>query len=412
MAGVPGTRRDHMELLPQREASSLPSDVSHSALTELLAVARDAGSLDREAALFLAAHAPLADLLAAAAELRARGKGTVVSFSKKVFIPLTTLCRDYCSYCTFRKDPGQPGAHFMTPDEVLALAERARAAGCKEALFSLGDQPERIFPEARDFLQRQGFTRTLDYAASMCEMVLERTGLLPHANPGVMDRGALERFRESNASVGLMLETVSTRLMRNGLAHFKAPDKVPALRLRTIEEAGKLSMAFTTGILIGIGETLEERVYSLFAIRALHEKYGHIQEVIVQNFRAKPDIPMSHHPEPSMDDMLRTIAIARLILGPHMNLQAPPNLSYSDFPRLLEAGINDWGGISPVTKDFINPEAAWPQITKLRTETEARGFTLRERLALYPEFVTRGKFLSARVHERVQFLADGEGFAA
>jgi 7,8-didemethyl-8-hydroxy-5-deazariboflavin synthase CofG subunit len=409
---VPGKRRDHMELLPQRETSSLPSDMRNSAATELLAVARDAGLMDRETACFLAAQAPLADLLAAATALRARGKGTVVSFSKKVFIPLTTLCRDYCSYCTFRKDPGQPGAHFMTPDEVLALAERARDTGCKEALFSLGDQPERIFPEARDFLQRRGLTRTLDYAAAMCEMVLERTGLLPHVNPGVMDRAALERFRDSNASVGLMLETVSTRLMRNGLAHFKAPDKVPALRLRAIEEAGKLSMAFTTGILIGIGETFEERVDSLFAIRALHERYGHIQEVIVQNFRAKPDIPMAYHPEPSMDDMLRTIAIARLILGPHMNLQAPPNLSYADFPRLLEAGINDWGGISPVTKDFINPEAAWPQISKLRTETEARGFILRERLALYPQFVTSGNFLSPRVRERAQHLADAEGFAA
>jgi FO synthase len=300
----------------------------------------------------------------------------------------------------------------MTPEEVLAVAENAREAGCKEALFSLGDQPERIFPEARDFLRRQGFARTLDYAAAMCELVLERTGLLPHANPGVMDRAALERFKESNASVGLMLETVSTRLMRNGLAHYKAPDKVPALRLRTIEEAGKLSMAFTTGILIGIGETFEERVDSLLAIRALHEKYGHIQEVIVQNFRAKADIPMAHHAEPSMEEMLRTIAIARLILGPRMNLQAPPNLSYSDFPRLLDAGINDWGGISPVTKDFINPEAAWPQITKLRTETEARGFTLRERLALYPEFVTSGGFLSPRVREGARKLADAEGFAA
>jgi FO synthase len=401
-----------MELRPQQDATGPASEVSHGGATEILAVAREMGSLGREAALFLAVQAPLADLLAAATEVRARGKGTVVSFSKKVFIPLTTLCRDYCSYCTFRKDPGQPGGHFMTPHEVLALAERARDAGCKEALFSLGDQPERIFPEARDFLQGQGFTRTLDYAAAMCEMVLERTGLLPHANPGVMDRAALERFRDSNASVGLMLETVSSRLMRNGLAHFKAPDKVPALRLRTIEEAGKLSMAFTTGILIGIGETFEERVDSLLAIRGLHEKYGHIQEVIVQNFRAKPDIPMSRHPEPSMDEMLRTIAIARLILGPDMNLQAPPNLSYSDFPRLLEAGINDWGGISPVTKDFINPEAAWPQISRLRTETEAHGFALRERLALYPEFVTNANFLSARVRERVQFLADDEGFAA
>ena len=368
--------------------------------------------LDRTAVLRLAEEASLSDLLAAASRCRAHGKQSVISFSKKVFIPLTTLCRDYCGYCTFRKDPGQPGAHFMTPDEVLALAERARDAGCKEALFSLGDQPERIFPEARDFLRHQGFARTLDYAAAMCEMVLERTGLLPHANPGVMDRAALERFKESNASVGLMLETVSTRLMRNGLAHFKAPDKVPALRLRTMEEAGKLSMAFTTGILIGIGETFEERVDSLLAIRALHEKYGHVQEVIVQNFRAKPDIAMAHHPEPSMEEMLRTIAVARLILGPHMNVQAPPNLSYADFPRLLEAGINDWGGISPVTKDFINPEAAWPQIARLRTETEARGFTLRERLALYPEYVTKGKFLSPRVRERVKVLAGSEGFAA
>jgi len=368
--------------------------------------------LDRTAVLRLAEEASLSDLLAAASRCRAHGKQSVISFSKKVFIPLTTLCRDYCGYCTFRKDPGQPGAHFMTPDEVLALAERARDAGCKEALFSLGDQPERIFPEARDFLRHQGFARTLDYAAAMCEMVLERTGLLPHANPGVMDRAALERFKESNASVGLMLETVSTRLMRTGLAHFKAPDKVPALRLRTMEEAGKLSMAFTTGILIGIGETFEERVDSLLAIRALHEKYGHVQEVIVQNFRAKPDIAMAHHPEPSMEEMLRTIAVARLILGPHMNVQAPPNLSYADFPRLLEAGINDWGGISPITKDFINPEAAWPQIARLRTETEARGFTLRERLALYPEYVTKGKFLSPRVRERVKVLAGSEGFAA
>jgi FO synthase len=300
----------------------------------------------------------------------------------------------------------------MTPDEVLALAETAREAGCKEALFSLGDQPERIFPEAREFLHHHGFARTLDYLAAMSELVLDRLGLLPHANPGVMDRPALERLKESNASVGLMLENVSVRLMRDGLAHAKAPDKVPALRLRTIEEAGRLSIAFTTGILIGIGETFEERVDSLFAIRALHEKYGHIQEVIVQNFRAKPDIPMAHHPEPSMEDMLRTIAIARLILGPKMNLQAPPNLSYADFPRLLEAGINDWGGISPVTKDFINPEAAWPQIARLRAETEARGFTLRERLALYPEFVTSGNFLSARVRERAHRLAGADGFAA
>src|SRR5712664_642904 len=367
--------------------------------------------VSREDALELAAQSPLTDLLTAATEIRAKGKGNVITFSKIVFIPLTTLCRDYCSYCTFRKDPGQPGAHFMTPDEVLELAERARQAGCKEALFSLGDQPEKIFPEAREFLRTQGFSRTLDYVATMSELVLEKTGLLPHANPGVMDRAALVRLKDSNASVGLMLENVSPRLMRDGLPHAKAPDKVPALRLRTIEEAGKLPIAFTTGILIGIGETMEERVESLFAIRTLHEKYGHIQEVIIQNFRAKPEIPMAAHPEPSLEDMLRTIALARLILGPQMNVQAPPNLSYDNFPRLLEAGINDWGGISPITKDFINPEAAWPQITRLKAETESRGFTLRERLALYPEFIHRDEFLSPRVSNRVAEVVGTDGFA-
>jgi FO synthase len=375
-----------------------------------LARAREGRGIDRETALFLSNAATLDALLAAAAEVRDRGRGRVVSFSKKVFIPLTTLCRDYCSYCTFRKDPGQPGAHFMTPDEVLALADQGRRAGCKEALFSLGDQPERIFPEAREFLRRQGFARTLDYVAAMSELVLEKTGLLPHANPGVMDRSALERFKDSNASVGLMLENISARLMHNALPHAKAPDKVPALRLRTIEEAGKLSLAFTTGILIGIGETKDERIDSLLAIRALHEKYGHIQEVIVQNFRAKPDIPMATHPDPSLEEILQTIALARLILGEKMNIQAPPNLSYGDFPRLLEAGINDWGGISPVTKDFINPEAAWPEIARLRSETEARGFTLRERLSIYPEYLGRAEFLSPRVREQVNRLAGPDGY--
>ncbi len=367
--------------------------------------------LDRDAATELLQHVPLDELLSAATAVRAKGKGNTITFSKKVFIPLTTLCRDYCGYCTFRKDPGQPGAHFMTPDEVVAVAEQGRRAGCKEALFSLGDQPERVFPEARDFLQKQGFTRTLDYLVAMCELVLDRTGLLPHSNPGVMDAAILARLKNSNASVGLMLETVSNRLMRGDLPHAKAPDKVPALRLRTTEEAGKLSLAFTTGILIGIGETLEERIDSLFAIRAMHEKYGHIQEVIIQNFRAKADIPMAHHIEPTMDDMLRTIAVARLILGPEMNIQAPPNLSYSDFPRLLDAGINDWGGISPVTKDHINPEAAWPQIAKLESETAARGLVLRERLALYPEYLDREGFVSAGVRPHVERLRDAPELA-
>ena len=391
--------------------STVPPPASNTHVENALTLARTGRAIDRSAALLLVKQAPLPDLLRAATSVRACGKGTVVTYSRKVFIPLTTLCRDYCGYCTFRKDPGQPGALFMTPEEVLALAERGHLAGCKEALFSLGDQPERVFPEAREFLRKQGYSRTLDYLAAMCELVLEKTGLLPHSNPGVMDRASLERLKDSNASVGLMLENVSPRLMRDGLPHANAPDKVPALRLRTIEEAGKLSMGFTTGILIGIGETMEERVDSLFAIRTLHEKYGHIQEVIIQNFRSKPDIPMAAHPEPSLGDMLRTIAVARLILGPHMNVQAPPNLSYDDFPRLLEAGINDWGGISPITKDFINPEAAWPQIARLQAETESRGFVLRERLALYPEFLPQEKFLSPSVRAKAHLLALAGGYA-
>ncbi len=385
--------------------------IATSNVGSLLQKAGAGSGMTREDALFLAQNAPLPALLEAASEVRGKGKGKTVSFSKKVFIPLTTLCRDYCSYCTFRKDPGQPGAHFMTPEEVLALAEQGRRAGCKEALFSLGDQPERIFPEAREFLRRQGHGRTLDYLADMCQLVLGRTGLLPHANPGLMDGPALDKLKDSNASVGLMLENSSARLMRDGLPHANAPDKVPSLRLRTMEEAGKRSIAFTTGILIGIGETIEERIDSLFAIREMHDKYGHIQEVIVQNFRAKADIPMANHSEPTLEEMLRTLAVARLSLGANMNLQAPPNLSYDDFPRLLDAGINDWGGISPVTKDFINPEAAWPQIARLQRETEAKGFTLRERLAIYPEFVSRENFLSPRVRERVALLAGANGFA-
>src|SRR2546423_3279346 len=369
-------------------------------LGELLAQVRESGVINRVEALRIGTEAPLEELLAAATDLRQKEKGRVVSFSKKVFIPLTTLCRDYCGYCTFRKDPGQPGAHFMTPEEVLVLAEQGRAAGCKEALFSLGDQPERVFPEAREFLRGQGFVRTLDYLAAMSELVLDRTGLLPHANPGVMDRAALERLKESNASVGLMLETVSPRLMRDGLAHAKAPDKVPALRLRTIEEAGKLPIAFTTGILIGIGETMEERVDSLLAIRALHEKYRHIQEVIVQNFRAKPEIPMAAHPEPSLEDMLRTVALARLIM-PEMNIQAPPNLSDPHYADLLDAGINDWGGVSPLTPDFINPERPWPHLEDLRKRTEAKGFQLRQRLPVYPEFMAQAAAHSDQLAQRL-----------
>lgn len=371
----------------------------------------EARGITREDALSLIQDAPLEILLETAGVIRDRFKGRSVSYSRKVFIPLTHLCRDYCGYCTFRADP-QPGVQaYMTPDDVLALAQAGCHAGCKEALFSLGDQPERIFPEAREFLKALGFHRTLEYLAAMSELVLEKTGLLPHSNPGLMSADELRRLRETNVSVGLMLESASPRLGRPSGAHWKAPDKVPSLRLRTMEDAGRLSMAFTTGILIGIGETLAERVDAIFAIRSVHEKYGHIQEVIVQPFRVKVDIRMAQAPEPSNEDLLRTIAIARLVLGGEVNIQSPPNLLSDDYPELLKAGINDWGGVSPVTKDFINPEAAWPQISELAARTASAGFVLRERLAIYPEFLSRPEFINDRLRPHVQKLRGDDGYA-
>lgn len=384
---------------------------AHAAVNLAPASVLPQSSLDRAEALRLLDAATTGELLAAATAIRERYKGRTVSYSRKVFIPLTTLCRDYCGYCTFRKDPGESGAHFMTPEEVLVAAHAARRAWCKEALFSLGDQPEKIFVEARRFLEQQGYGRTLDYLVAMSELVLRETGLLPHANPGVMDEDALRQLKGSNASVGLMLENVSPRLMRAGQAHAKAPDKVPSLRLRVIDAAGRLQIPFTTGILIGIGETPEERVDSLFAIREQHRNYGHIQEVIIQNFRTKPGIPMATHPDASLDEMLRTVAIARMILDGEINLQAPPNLSYADFPRLLEAGINDWGGISPVTRDFINPEADWPEIARLQSATRAAGLELRERLAIYPEFTRKPGFVSAEVRPHLDELLGADGYA-
>jgi FO synthase len=350
-------------------------------------------------------------LLDAAAELRDAIKGPVVSFSRKVFIPLTNLCRDYCGYCTFRKDPGDAGAHTMTPDEVLAVAESGARLGCKEALFSLGDRPEAIFPEMRAELARLGHRTTLSYLTEMCRRVLDETGLLPHVNPGLMGRRDLEELRQFSPSMGLMLENVSPRLAAAGMPHENAVDKKPELRLKTIEEAGRLGTPFTTGILIGIGETLDERVDSLFAILELHRRYGHIQEVIIQNFRTKPDIPMRAHPEPSQTDFLRTIAVARLILG-EINVQAPPNLSDDRYPALLRAGINDWGGISPLTPDFINPEKPWPHIETLGTRTAQAGLELKERLSVYPEYVFRDDYVDPRVAPLVRAMAGADGYAA
>lgn len=368
--------------------------------------------LDRAEALGLAAAegGGLQALLAAAAELRDRHKGRVVTFSPKVFLPLTNLCRDFCGYCTFRKAPDEPGAKTMTLDEVLVVVRQGKLLGCTEALFSLGDKPEAIYPEMKEFLAERGHQRTLDYLFDACRVVLEETGLLPHSNPGVMGRGDLQRLKEVNPSMGLMLESVSERLLLPGGAHDNAPDKKPAVRLRTLELAGELRLPFTTGILIGIGENWRERIDSLLAIRALHQRYGHIQEVIVQNFRAKPTIPMRAHADATREDMVKTIALARLILGGEMNIQAPPNLTPDGYELYLEAGINDWGGVSPLTPDFINPEAPWPALKLLQEKSARAGFELRARLPIYPEYILQGdKYLPRSLIPRVERLCGADG---
>jgi FO synthase len=358
-------------------------------------------------------HAPAAEngaLLETARALRDQGHGKVVTFSAKVFVPLTTLCRDYCGYCTFRRDPGEPGGRTMEIDEVVSLATRGHELGVKEALFSLGDRPEAIFAEHRQWLAERGHRTTLGYLYAACSAVVEKTPLLPHPNAGLLGERDLRALREVSASMGLMLENVSERLLEPGACHDRAPDKVPRRRLATIEAAGELGIPFTTGILIGIGETLEERVDSLVAIRDTHDRYGHIQEVIIQNFRAKPTIRMHHAPDPSFDDLERTLAVARVLLGPRSNLQAPPNLSPSSYPRLLGAGLNDWGGISPLTLDHINPEAPWPELVRLRDVTRAAGHELRERLAVYPEYIVdRTGFLDDRIRQRAEAFTGSDG---
>jgi len=342
----------------------------------------------------------LPELLATACARKEQYRPGVITYSRKVFLPLTNLCRDYCGYCTFRRDPGEPGAHTMTPDEVLAVAQQGEKLGCTEALFSLGDKPETLFPEMRQTLRRLGYRSTLHYLEAMCELVLRETRLLPHANPGLLSAHWIERLRATNPSLGLMLESVSTDLLEAHPAG-RTPDKLPALRLKTIEDGGRLGVPFTTGILIGIGETVQDRVESLLAIRRLHERYGHIQEVIIQNFRVKPPIPMAAWPEPSTGDTLRTIAVARLLLG-DMNIQAPPNLTQDGYERLLDAGINDWGGVSPLTPDYINPEAPWPHLLDLQRRTEAAGQTLKQRLPVYPEFIPRVVARAGLLAERLR----------
>jgi FO synthase len=353
---------------------------------------------------------PLDDLCAEARTLRDEGHGRLVTYSPKVFIPLTKLCRDVCHYCTFARPPRRGEHAYMTIDEVLGVARAGAAAGCREALFTLGDKPELRYRAARDELAELGCETTLEYVARAAEAVLDETGLLPHLNPGVMTRDDVLELRRVSASMGLMLETTSARLAERGGPHFGSPDKEPALRLATVAAAGEARVPFTTGILIGIGETRAERVDALLAIRELAETHGHVQEVIVQNFRAKPGTRMADASEPSLEELLWTIAVARILLGPRTHLQAPPNLSFAEFPRLLDAGIDDWGGVSPVTIDHVNPEAPWPELERLRAATESRGLELAARLPVYPEWIS-GAWIDPNVMPAVLRASDSLGLA-
>ncbi|MGH2706668.1 MAG: 5-amino-6-(D-ribitylamino)uracil--L-tyrosine 4-hydroxyphenyl transferase CofH [Actinomycetota bacterium] len=361
----------------------------------------------------LCAGAPPRDLLEAAARLRDLGQGNVVTYSPKVFIPLTVLCRDVCHYCTFSRPPQRHQRAYLSVEEVLAIARAGASAGCREALFTLGDKPELRYRRAREELEVMGHGTTLQYLAAAAKVVLEEVGLLPHLNPGVMTASDLAMLRQVAPSMGIMLESTSQRLLERGQAHHGSPDKHPALRLATLEEAGRQRIPFTTGLLIGIGETWAERAETLLAIRASHDRWGHIQEVIVQNFRAKRGTPMHDHPEPSVDEMVGTVVLARLILGPSMSIQAPPNLAGSteELHRYLEAGINEWGGVSPVTIDHVNPEAPWPEIDRLRAVTEAAGFLLAPRLTVYPRYANDADWVAKQVRPKVLALADGAGLA-
>ena len=396
--------------MPEVTGSDAPRQVRR-------ALARaDAGkalTLDEATSLMAARGEELDRLMGLAARLRDLEHGEVVTYSRKVFIPLTMLCRDHCHYCTFAKPPAKLDTPFLTPEEAVSIADAGRRMGCKEALFTLGDRPEERYDVAREWLEARGYASTLDYVRAVAIRVIEETGLLPHLNPGVMSYEEIARLKQVSASMGMMLETSSMRLAERGGPHFGSPDKVPAVRLRTIEDAGRLAVPFTTGILVGIGETDRERAESLFAIRDAHRRYRHIQEVIVQNFRAKPGTAMQAAPEPDDEAFLAAVATARVVLGPRMHLQAPPNLSDPDQQvRLLDAGIDDWGGVSPLTPDHVNPEKPWPSIEALAATTASRGKQLRERLTIYPAFAAKpDPYLAGKMRAPVMALLGPDGRA-
>jgi FO synthase len=409
---VPTGRGSAISADQPSEGTRTPPD-STNAIRRALARARDGKSLDQaEAAILLQARGDeLTTLLGHAARVRdagldAAGRPGVITYSRKVFIPLTRLCRDRCAYCTFVTVPHRLESPYLSPDDVLAIAREGAALGCKEALFTLGDRPEARWTQAREWLDAHGYDDTLSYVRAMAIRVLEETGLLPHLNPGVLSWPDFQRLKPVAPSMGMMLETTSTRLFtERGGAHFGSPDKDPAVRLRVLQDAGRSSVPFTSGILIGIGETLAERADSIFAIRQIAREYGGIQEVIVQNFRAKPDTKMRSVPDADLADLAATIAVTRLVLGPSARIQAPPNLIGEEYQLILAAGIDDWGGVSPLTPDHVNPERPWPQIDELARQTAAGGFSLTERLTIYPPYI-REPWLDPRLAGHVAALAD------
>jgi len=412
-ARTPGTQAPGPGELTPSGTTPAGTAPSGTALRRSLARARDGKPIDHgEATTLLHARGEhLAALLGYASRTRdaglaAAGRPGVITYSRKVFIPLTRLCRDRCGYCTFATVPGRLDSPYLSPDEVLAIARDGAALGCKEALFTLGDRPEDRWHQAREWLDANGYDDTLSYVRAMAIRVLEETGLLPHLNPGVLTWQDFQRLKPVAPSMGMMLETTAARLFtEKGAPHYGSPDKDPAVRLRVLEDAGRCGVPFTTGILIGIGETLAERAESIFAIRRVAREYGGIQEVIVQNFRAKPDTKMRGVPDAELDDLAATIAVARLVLGPAVRIQAPPNLIGDQFGLILAAGIDDWGGVSPLTPDHVNPERPWPQIEELARRTADGGMTLRERLTIYPGYL-REPWLDPRLAAHVAALAD------
>ena len=394
-----------------RSENQSDKTLSNLPLDEVLKRACSGALLTPAEALSLAGVEDTSILAETAAQLRDSGFGNTVTYSRKAFVPLTHLCRDVCHYCTFAQVPRKVKAPYLTLDEVLETAREGAAQGCKELLFTLGEKPELRYKAARDALAEMGFESTLHYLKAAAELVFKETGMLPHLNPGTMTPEEIEWLRPVSPSMGIMIESTSDRLTEKGMPHYGSPDKIPAVRLQTLDDAGAAKVPFTTGILIGIGETRTERIESLLAIREIHERHGHVQEIIVQNFRAKPETLMAQSPEPDLNDLLWTIAVARIIFGSEMSIQAPPNLSPGVLPQLVNAGINDWGGVSPITPDFVNPEAPWPHLEELRRETGNAGKALHERLTIYPRYASDlDTWVAPEMHEGMLEAIDASGW--